>query len=99
MLYLKWRFFEVKILQGNAIFLSSDSQKTLPQVFSCGFIEISQNIFSYRTPPVAASDLSFLLITTRGKSTKTKPCKIISYKKAILEQIAEEVCFEILTME
>ena len=89
----------MKILQGNAIFLSPDSQKTLPQVFSCGFIEISQNIFFYRTPPVAVSDLSFLLITMRGKSTKTKPRKIISYKKAVLEQIVGEVCFEVLTIE
>ena len=90
----------MKILQGNAISLSPNSKKTLSQVFSCGFVEISQNIFSYRTPPpVAASDLSFLLITMRGKSTKTKPCKIISYKKAILGQIVEEVCFEILTVE
>ena len=29
--------------------------ETLAQVFSCEFCEISQNTFSYRTPPVAAS--------------------------------------------
>ena len=29
--------------------------KTLAQVFSCEFCEISKNTFSYRTPPVAAS--------------------------------------------
>ena len=28
--------------------------KTLAQVFSCEFWEISNNTFSYRTPPVAA---------------------------------------------
>ena len=30
-------------------------KETLTQVFSCEFCEISKNIFSYRTPPVAAS--------------------------------------------
>ena len=30
-------------------------KETLAQVFSCEFYEISKNIFSYRTPPVAAS--------------------------------------------
>ena len=30
-------------------------KKTLAQVFSCEFCEISKNIYSYRTPPVAAS--------------------------------------------
>ena len=28
----------------------------IPQVFSCEFCEISKNTFSYKTPPVAASD-------------------------------------------
>ena len=32
--------------------------ETLAQVFSYEFCEISKNTFSYRTPPVAASDLS-----------------------------------------
>ena len=31
--------------------------KTLTQVFSCEFCKISKNTFSYRTPPVAASEL------------------------------------------
>ena len=31
-------------------------KETLAQVFSCEFCEISKNIFSYRTPLVAASD-------------------------------------------
>ena len=34
-------------------------KETLAQVFFCEFCEISQNIFSYRTPPVAASVLFF----------------------------------------
>ena len=32
-------------------------KKTLPQVFSCEFYEISKNIFFHRTTAVAASDL------------------------------------------
>ena len=31
-------------------------KETLEQVFSCEFCEISQNIFSYRTPLVTASE-------------------------------------------
>ena len=31
-------------------------KETLAQVLSCEFCEISENTFSYRTPPVAASD-------------------------------------------
>ena len=31
--------------------------ETLAQVFSCEFWEISKTTFSYRTPPVAASEL------------------------------------------
>ena len=30
-------------------------KETLTQVFSCEFLEITKNTFSYRTPPVAAS--------------------------------------------
>ena len=32
-------------------------KETLKQVFSCEFCKISKNTFSYKTPPVAASDL------------------------------------------
>ena len=31
------------------------NKKTLAQVFPCGFCKISNNIFSYKAPPVAAS--------------------------------------------
>ena len=31
-------------------------KETLSQVFSCDFCQISKNTFSYRTPPMAASD-------------------------------------------
>ena len=30
-------------------------KETLAQLFSCEFFEISDNTYSYRTPPVAAS--------------------------------------------
>ena len=32
-------------------------KKRLPQVFSCEFCKIPKNTFSYKTPPVAASDI------------------------------------------
>ena len=32
-------------------------KETLAQMFSCEFCEISNNTFSYRTPPVAASEI------------------------------------------
>ena len=34
-------------------------KETLAQVFSCEFCEISKNTFSYRTPPVAASVITW----------------------------------------
>ena len=39
-------------------------KETLAQVFSCEFCEISKDIFSYRTPPVAASG-NYLFKVTR----------------------------------
>ena len=42
----------VRKLQALGNFIKKE---TLAQVFSCEFCEISKNIFSYRTPPVAAS--------------------------------------------
>ena len=33
-------------------------KEVLAQVFSCEFCEISKNTFSYRTPPVAASEFT-----------------------------------------
>ena len=38
--------------------------KTLAQVFSCEFREISKNTFSCRTPPVAASGAAINLLLT-----------------------------------
>ena len=39
-------------------------KKTLAQVFSCQFCEISKNTFSYRRPPVAAADFFKCLFVT-----------------------------------
>ena len=36
-------------------------KKTLAQVFSCEFYKISKNVFSYRTPPVAASEYLYMV--------------------------------------
>ena len=33
-------------------------KETLAQIFSCNFCEISKNTFFYRTPLVAASDMT-----------------------------------------
>ena len=35
-------------------------KETLAQMFSCEFCEISKSTFSYRTPPVAASEFMIL---------------------------------------
>ena len=37
-------------------------KETLAHVFSCEFCEISKNTFSYRTPPVAASAPTILIL-------------------------------------
>ena len=41
---------------GLSLSLNFIKKETLAQVFSCEFCEISNNTFSYRTPPVAASE-------------------------------------------
>ena len=43
-------------LEISQKFTGKQEKETLAQVFSCEFCEISMNTFSYRTPPVAASD-------------------------------------------
>ena len=47
--------FLIKFQAGACNFIKIE---TLAQVFSCEFCEISKNTFSYRTPPVASSDLN-----------------------------------------
>ena len=46
--------FKRKLQAWSATLLKKD---TLGQVFSCEFCEISKKTFSYKTPPVVASDL------------------------------------------
>ena len=47
--------FLIKLQAETCSFIKKE---TLAQVFSCEFCEISKNTFSYRTPPVAASDFN-----------------------------------------
>ena len=53
-------------------------KETLAEVFSCEFCEISKNIFSYRIPLVAASDIyhlfaiTLILIRSRHRKRKKK---------------------------
>ena len=49
--------FTGKELRQSLFFIK---KKTLAQVFSFEFCEISKSTFSYRTPPVATSELCFL---------------------------------------
>ena len=54
-------------------------KKTLAQVFSCAFCEISKNTFSYRTPLVAAS----VNYRNNCNCSKTSPYKMSIGKKTI----------------
>ena len=66
-------------------------KETLTQVSSCEFCEISKNVFSYKTPPVAASDFISPVIA-RGSCTDLL---LISYEKAfcfLVEKIEAAVC-------
>ena len=49
-------------------------------MFSCEFCEISQNTFSYRTSPVAASEIG--VKNKKAAKTEYSPCSI----NTILEQ-------------
>ena len=49
--------------EKNCARVSFLKKETLAQVFSCEFCEISENTFSYRTPPVGTSEHYFLGIT------------------------------------
>ena len=43
-------------------------KKTLAQLFSCEFCEISKNTFSYRTPPVAAFAVGLSIMVVLSES-------------------------------
>ena len=47
-------------------------KKTLAQVFSCKFCEISKNTFSYGTPLVAASEYFFDTVSNQTSEKKVK---------------------------
>ena len=49
------------LIKLQALACNFIKKETLKQVFSCQFCEISESIFSYRTPPVAASDECYRL--------------------------------------
>ena len=48
------------------------SLETLAQVFSCEFSEIAKNIFSFRTPSVAASEMRFVFEAGETLPSKRK---------------------------
>ena len=50
--HLYWSLFLIKLQACNFV------KKTPTQVFSCPYCEIFRTSFFYRTPPVAASDIS-----------------------------------------
>ena len=83
------------------LFSSTCSVQLTCQVFSYEFCEVSKNTFSYRTPPVAASEcsrnLEFEKRTDQNFITQNlhhgKEC-YISKKKTLLKQPQKEVIYE-----
>ena len=62
-------------------------------MFSCGFYEISKNTFSYRRPPVAASDiLAFVNIYLKADSRLLKKIYVICVSFLINLQTEPEAC-------
>ena len=47
-------------------------KETLAQMFSCEFCEIDKSIFSFRTPPVAASVMRFVFEARETLPSKRK---------------------------
>ena len=56
--------FTGKHLCQSLYFSNCIKKEILAQVFSCKFCEISKNMFFYRTPPVAASEWYYDLMTS-----------------------------------
>ena len=67
-------------------------KETLAQVFSCEFCEISKNIFSYRTPPVAASKSFSFCFHCVSFSTLIPRCisKLLSFSVAFLHPLMHQ---------
>ena len=62
--------------------------KTLAQVFSCEFFEISKNTFSYRTPPVAAPGIH------KNKDFSFQTSKLLgSRRKAYILDVIGNILF------
>ena len=59
-----WKLRSRKTLENVLlkILKNSPAKEALAQAFSCEFCEISKETFSYRTPPVAASDAMQYLV-------------------------------------
>ena len=83
------------------LFSSTCSVQLTCQVFSYEFCEVSKNTFSYRTPPVAASECSRNLefekrtdqnFITQNLRHGKEYC--ISKKKKLLKQCLKEVIYE-----
>ena len=74
---------------SNAKKNRSSRPETLTQVFSCEFCEIFKNNYSYRTPPVAASQ--------RAAEAYSEPCqtfKIESFVKIVNRKTLHLRCFD-----
>ena len=83
------------------LFGSTSSVQLTCQVFSCEFCEVSKNVYSYRTPPVAASEcgrnLEFEKRTDQNFITQNLHHGkeyYISKKKTLLKQCQKEVIYE-----
>ena len=89
--------FEIKIIMETQISIKQSSlilqnlikigysrsvKKTLAQLFSCEFCEISKNTLSYRTPPAAASAISC-----------TQPSTFLSLLQEKFMHSREMICF------
>ena len=56
-------------------------KETLAQVFSCEFCEISKKSFSYRTPPMAASQICIITPIMELNNSDSDDCSITSFKE------------------
>ena len=53
---------EVFCKEGILKISPKNEKETLAQMFSCEFCEIFQNTFFHRTPPVAASEMNWVIM-------------------------------------
>ena len=81
---------------GKHLCQSLIEKETLAQVFSCGFFKISKNIFSYRTPPVAASD-GIMHLVPLIKIRKDQEINIESMSTELIRKPYNKTCFFLKT--